>query len=167
MRSVRNVQKRTWFLVGSFMTIMIFALAACGASVGSGSTSTASTPVAHATSVSAYGCPGAVMSTPPAPANVVLKQTESNSIIKAKVGDVIEVDLPFGQSWSGPTTSQGELQLQTPAGYALPTAKVCVWRFTAQGTGTTQLEFYGRAICGKGALCPLYIRSLPFTLVIK
>lgn len=168
MRSVQIRRRRTWFALGSFLTLMIFALAACGANTGSGTTSTGSSPATTpTTTVSAYGCPGAVMTTAPAPAKIVLKQSDSNTTITAHVGDVVEIDLPFGQVWTGPTTSQGELQLQTPVGYALTASKVCVWRFTAQSTGTTQVEFLGKAICQKGQLCPLYIMRIPYTIVIK
>jgi hypothetical protein len=167
MRTVQTVQKRTWLLVGSFMTLLVLALAACGTNVGSGSTSTGATSTTPTASASSYGCPGSVMNTSPAPANIVLKESDHNSTVTAHVGDVIEVDLPFGQSWTGPTTSQGKLQLQTPAGFALPASKMCVWRFTVQSAGTTQLQFYGQAICKKGAMCPLYIMRLPYTIVSK
>ncbi|GAC1565742.1 MAG: hypothetical protein NVS3B14_04500 [Ktedonobacteraceae bacterium] len=171
MRSVQTSRRRTWFVVGSFLTIIVFALAACGTNVGSGSTSAGSsstTPTkTTGTTASAYGCPGTVMTTPPAPANVVLNQSNSSSTVTAHVGDVVEIELPFGQAWSGPTTSQGALQLLPPAGFALTASKVCVWRFTAQSAGTIQLNFYGKAICRKGQMCPLYIMRLPFTVAVK
>jgi len=107
------------------------------------------------------------MTTSPAPANVVLKQSDSSVTVTARVGNVVEVDLPFGQVWSGPTTSQGTLQLQAPAGYALTASKVCVWRFTAQSAGTTALNFYGKAICQKGQMCPLYIMRLSYKVVVN
>jgi len=107
------------------------------------------------------------MTTAPSPAKIVLKQSDSNATITAHVGDVVEIDLPFGQTWTGPTASQGELQLQGPAGYAMTASKMCVWRFTAQSTGTTQVEFYGKAICQKGQMCPLYIMRIPYTIVVK
>jgi len=101
------------------------------------------------------------------PANVVLKPSNSSTTVNAHQGDVIEIQLPFGQLWNGPTTSQGVLQLQSPAGYASQTANSCVWRFTAQETGTTQLNFYGKAMCKKGQLCPQYVMSVPFTINVK
>ena len=168
MRSVQSVQRRTWFALGSFLVLLVFALAACGSNTSGGSTTTGagSTATPPATA-SAYGCPGTVMTTAPSPAKIVLKQSDSNSTITAHVGDVVEIDLPFGQTWTGPTASQGELQLQGPAGYAVTASKMCVWRFTAQSTGTTQVEFYGKAICQKGQMCPLYIMRIPYTIVIK
>ncbi len=168
MRSVQSVQRRTWFALGSFLVLLVFALAACGSNTGGGSTTSGagSTATPPATA-SAYGCPGTVMTTAPSPAKIVLKQSDSNATITAHVGDVVEIDLPFGQTWTGPTASQGELQLQGPAGYAVTASKMCVWRFTAQSTGTTQVEFYGKAMCQKGQMCPLYIMRIPFTIVIK
>ena len=158
--------RRTWFLVGSLVAILAFMLAACGSNTGT--TSTGSPPATPTPVVNTNGCPSStVVGTAPSPANVVLTQSNHNTTITAHKGDVIEVDLPFGQSWSGPTASQGELQLQTPAGFALTTSHMCVWRFTAQGAGTTVLTFYGKAICKQGEMCPQYIKSLPYTIVIK
>lgn len=168
MRSIRHI-RHSFVLVGLLVVVMAFVLAACGTSVGSGTGSAKSTssptPVASAAKT---GCPSStVMNTPPAPANVVLKANNNNTVVNAKVGDVVEVDLPFGQSWTGPTASQGSLSLQQPAGFALTSSKVCVWRFTAQSAGTTQLQFLGKAICKPGIVCPFYIMRLPFTVVVK
>jgi hypothetical protein len=169
MRAVQIDRRRSIWLIISLATVLVFVLTACGTNSGSGSTSTGSTPPSTSTStVSPHGCPSnAVIGTTPTPANVVLKPSNSSTTINAHQGDVIEIQLPFGQLWNGPTTSQGVLQLETPAGYASGTANSCVWRFTAQGTGLTQLNFYGRAICKKGEMCPQYIMSVPFTINVK
>jgi hypothetical protein len=172
MRAVQSSRRRSFFLLVSLAAAFPFLLAACGAN-GSGSTSTGSAPSPVPTStstgrVSSNGCPSnAVVGTAPAPATLVLKPSDSRSTINAHLGDVIEIQLPFGQAWSGPTSSQGMLQLQPPAGYAWNTAKACVWRFLVQSTGTTQLNFFGKAICKKGEMCPQYIVSLPFTISVK
>ena len=167
MRSVSRTRQNAWFAFGSLLVLLVFVLAACGYNSG-GSTNTGSTTGTTPTaSASAYGCPGTVMTTAPGPANIVLKPSNSNSTVTAHVGDVVQIELPFGQAWTGPTTSQGGLQLQGPAGSAVTASKVCVWRFTAQGTGTTQMEFYGRALCQKGQMCPQYIMRIPYTIVIK
>ena len=168
MRSVQSVQRRTWFALASFLVLLVFALTACGSNTGGSTTNPGSSSITAATpTVSVYGCPGAVMTTAPSPAKIVLKQSDSNTTITAQVGDVVEIDLPFGQAWTGPTTSQGQLQLQGSAGYAVTASKMCVWRFTAQSTGTTQVEFYGRAICQKSQVCPLYIMRIPYTIVVR
>ena len=169
MRTVQIDGRRSIWLVMSLATALVFVLTACGANSGTGTTSTGSPPPPISTSgVNVHGCPSnAVISTTPTPANVVLKPSNSSTTINARQGDVIEIQLPFGQVWNGPTTSQGVLQLETPAGYAWGASNSCVWRFTAQGTGVTQLNFYGKAMCKKGALCPQYIMSLPFTINVK
>jgi hypothetical protein len=150
------------------VTLLAFVLAACGTNTGAGSGSKNPTPASPTAATSQTGCPGStVMTTPPSPANVVLKPANNSTTISAQVGDVVEVDLPYGQAWSGPSVSQGSLSLQQPAGFALTPSKVCVWRFTAQSAGTAQLEFYGKAICETGHACPQYIVRLPFTISVK
>ncbi len=171
MRTVQVNRRRSIGLIVLLATALILVLAACGSN--SGSTSTGSTPAPTPTptthrAVNPYGCPSdAVVSTAPPQANMKLKLSDSKTTVNAHQGDVIEIDLPFGQVWSGPSTSQGVLQLQGPAGYASTAAKACVWRFTVQGAGTTQLAFYGKAICQKGQLCPQYVMSVPFTIAAK
>jgi hypothetical protein len=169
MRTVQLDRRKSLWLIISLITALTFVLTACGANTGSGSTSTGSTSTPTATStVNPHGCPSnAVVGTTSTQANVVLKPSNSTTAVNAHQGDVIEVQLPFGQLWNGPTASQGVLQLQTPFGYASQTTNSCVWRFTAQGTGTTQLNFYGRGICKKGAMCPQYVMSVPFTINVK
>lgn len=171
MRMVQMGRRNSLWLILSLATALAFILTACGAnsSSGSGTTSTGTTPAPIATSSpNSYGCPSnTVINTASPPANVVLKTSNSNTMVTAHQGDVIEIHLPFGQLWNGPTASQGALQLQTPYGYPSQTASSCIWRFTAQGTGTTQLNFYGRAICKKGQLCPQYVMSIPFSIHVK
>ena len=171
MRTVQIDRRKSLWLIISLATALAFILTACGTNSNSGSSSTTTgtttAPIATST-VNSYGCPSnAVVGTTSTPANVVLKTSNSNKTVTAHQGDVIEVQLPFGQLWNGPTTSQGVLQLQTPYGYASQTANSCIWRFTAQGTGTTQLNFYGRAMCKKGQMCPQYVMSVPFSIHVK
>jgi hypothetical protein len=169
MRIVQIDRRKSLWLIISLATALTFVLTACGANTGSGSTSTGSTSTPTATSiVNSYGCPSnAVVGTTATQANIVLKPSNSNTAVNVHQGDVIEIQLPFGQLWNGPTTSLGVLQLQTPSGYASQTVNSCVWRFTAQGAGTTQLNFYGRAMCKKGQMCPQYVMSVPFTINVK
>ena len=168
------IQRRSFLFIVPLALILTFAFAACGSNGGT-STGAGSTPTSAPTPVktvgvagTSQGCPNATVVNPPQnKPNVTIELTNKNSTITAHSGDLIEVRLPFGQQWNGPTTSQGVLQLQNPAGYALSTAKVCIWRFVAQGTGTTQLDFSARAICTKGQLCPQYILMVPFTIDVK
>lgn len=171
MHTVQIYRRKSLWLIISLATAFVFILTACGtnSNSGSSSTSTGTTPVPSATStVNSYGCPSnAVVDTTSTPANVVLKMSNSNTIVTVHQGDVIEIQLPLGQLWNGPTTSQGVLQLQTPYGYVSQTAKSCIWRFTAQGTGTTQLIFSGRAMCKKGQMCPQYVIGVPFSIHVN
>ncbi len=156
------------FLLVSLAALLTFVLAACGGS-GSG---IVMTPTLTRTTVpgygTAHGCPSDAVVTPvPPSANVTVKMTDANTTITAHIGDVIEVQLPFGLRWTGPTTSGGGLQVQPPAGYASTALGMCIWRFSTVSTGTTHLTFFARAICQKNQYCPQYILALPFTIVVK
>jgi len=100
-------------------------------------------------------------------ASVIVKPTQMNQTISAHNGDIIEIQLPFGHKWTGPTTSQGILQIQGPAGYASKSANACVWRFVVKGTGTAQLVFHSQALCQAGQVCPMYITAMPFDFNVK
>lgn len=167
---VKVIRQQSIFFVIPLTLILAFVLVACGSNGGTGSPS-GSTPTTTPTSVgttAAHGCPGGVTANPPqGTANVIVQFKKSENTATAHKGDVIEVRLPFGHVWSGPTTSQGVLQLQTPYGYASAAAKACIWRFTAVDTGTAQLSFSGRPICPKGAMCPMYVLLAHFTIDVK
>jgi len=147
MRTVQINRRKSLWLIISLATVLTFVLTACGTNSGSGSssTSTGTTPVPTATSaLNPHGCPSnAVVGTSPAQANIVLKPSNSNTAVDAHQGDVIEVQLPFGQLWNGPTTSQGVLQLQTPYGFASQTAN---WQSHMQKGPTVS------AVCGEHAV---------------
>lgn len=169
------MRRRSLILVVPFVLALVFALSACGTNTTTGATpgSTATAPLATATATqsqaTADGCPGnTVVTTPPAAANVVLTSADSGTTMNAKKGDVVEVNLPFGHTWQGPTNiPQNLLVAQGPAGYAYPSAKACVWRFLASGTGTAHLDFAGRPICKKGQACPMYVMAVVLTVNIK
>jgi hypothetical protein len=151
---------------------LLFMLAACGSTTttGAGSTPT-SAPGSGATTVpgkTTVGCPNRAVVTPLQKVpNVTLHVANSHSTSSARQGDLIEVQLPFGRQWSGPTTSQGALELQSPYGYANDTLKMCIWQFVAKGAGTAHLNFSGRPICLPGQLCPQYIQDVPFIIEVK
>ena len=154
------------------LLVLLFTLAACGSNTttGAGSTPT-SAPTTGATTAPGKitsGCPNnAVVSPPQKTPNITLHVANSNSTSMAHKGDLIEIQLPFGQQWTGPTASQGALELQSPSGYASTALKMCIWQFIAQGTGTSKLNFTGRPICVAGQLCPQYIQNVPFTIEVK
>ena len=175
MHKINNVGQKPLplFLILSLTALLTFVLAACGSNGGtSPGSGAASTPTPAPTTVRGYGtaleCPSdaVVTNAPPAP-NVTIKLADAHATITAHVGDVIEIQLPFGLRWTGPSTSVGGLQLQTPAGYASTATKVCIWHFNAQSTGRTQLVFSARAICKTGQSCPQYAVTVTFTIVVK
>ncbi len=173
MHRVHVVKRRSFPLIVSLVIAVAFLLTACGKNAGTGTGSTGNTPSTPPPTVvqgygTANGCPSdTVISTAPSKPDVTVKLTDNGTTVNAHVGNVIEFDLPFGRAWGGPTTSLGVLELQTPAGYAWQANKVCVWRFTAQGTGTTRVDFSARALCKKGEFCPQFLQDVPFTISVK
>ncbi len=173
----RIIRRQSFLFIAPLVLILVFVLSACGANggttTGSGSTATttptsAPTTATGTTTGTTTGCPSnAVVNPSQATPNVIIKLSNSNGTVTAHNGDLIEVRLPFGQQWSLPVTPGNILQLQTPSGYALTAAKVCIWHFIAKGTGTAQLTFSAKAICKPGQMCPLYIMQVPFTIVVK
>ena len=105
MCRIHIVSRRSLLLI---VSLTFFVLAACGPNRGVGS-GAGSTPTPTPTTIqgegTAYGCPSntVVTTTPPA-ANLTVNLTDANSTVTAHVGDVIEIQLPFGLSWAGPTT---------------------------------------------------------------
>lgn len=169
LSSHRPGQRASVALITGLSLLLLLILAACGTNSGSGTgAAPGSTPTKGTGSANNLtGCPSNAAAPATSTANVLIKPSQANSTITAHVGDVIEVLLPFGHKWSGPTASQGQLELQTPSGYASTANGVCVWRFVAKGTGTTQLNFTSQALCKPGELCPQYIMSVPFTINVK
>ena len=114
-----------------------------------------------------HGCPSTSVGSQSATPKVIVTPQDVNHTITAHTGDLIAFQFPFGQSWSGPTTSQGHLALLPPAGYADPQAQVCVWRFVARSTGVTHLDFFEGPLCQLGQVCPYFVVLFSFTVAIK
>jgi hypothetical protein len=168
MWSIHRASQKSLYWLVSLAALLTFALVACGGT-GSG---TGFTPTPTPTTVQGYGtahgCPSDAVVTPAPPvANVTIKLSDANADVTVHVGDVLEIQLPFGLRWTGPTISGGGLHIQTPAGYAATALGMCIWRFNAAGAGTTHLTFFARAICQKNQYCPQYVLALPFTIVVK
>jgi len=181
MRSIQPITTIKRYFSSSILAFTLLLLtcivAACGSNAGSGSStgsSSGSTPPVQPSPTAvkgygtAHGCPSdLVVNTAPSTANVVVKQLSANTLTTAHVGDVIEIRLPFGHKWGGPTTSQGNLTIQQPSGYAWKSDSVCIWRFVAKSAGTTNIHFTSQAICKPGQMCPFYIAELPLTITVK
>lgn len=166
-----SANKRTFHRALILIPALVFLLSACGANTGSGTGSSGGTGAAPGTTpvpkFNSTGCPSSTAVANAPAANVLVKAQQANTTITAHNGDVIEIQLPFGHQWGGPSASQGQLELQTPYGYVSQANSACVWRFVAKGTGTTSLTFTSRALCKPGQLCPQYIMELPFTIDVK
>jgi len=168
MHTINVVRRKSFPLIVSLVIAVAFLLTACGTNTGTGTGNAPSTPTPVQSYGTTNGCPSnVVISTAPSKPDVTVKPTDTIHTINAHVGNVIEFDLPFGLMWGGPNTSLGVLALQTPAGYAWQASKACVWRFTAQGIGTTQVDFSARALCKKGGFCPQYVTEMSFTISVK
>jgi hypothetical protein len=169
-KDVHIIRRQSIVFIIPLTFILVFILAACGYNGGTstGSGSTPSPTPTHGVPIASHGCPGGIVPNPPqGKANIVVPYKKSMTTVNASKGDVIEFHMPYGEQWTGPTTSQGVLQLQTPYGYASTTAKACIWRFVAADTGTAQLNFSARAICPKGAMCPMYVLLAHFTVNVQ
>ena len=170
------MHRQSQVFIASFVLLLVLVLSACGTNgttSGSASGTTTSTPGATATATQAQGtkdgCPNTtVVTTAPPAATIVLTSSQSGATINAKQGDTIEINLPFGHLWQGPTNaSLSPLAVQGPAGYAYSSARSCVWRYVAASTGTVHLNFVGRPICQKNQACPMYLMDVPFTIDVK
>ena len=139
------------------------------ASVTSTRSSNATPSPTAQSQANAHGCPNnTTVTTQPSAATVTLKSSNSGTPVSVKKGDTIEVDLLFGMTWRGPANAFPQLlAMQNPAGYASSTAKACVWRFVAIGTGTAGLTFSGQPICLAGHFCSMTSVDVDFTIEIK
>jgi ABC-type Fe3+-hydroxamate transport system substrate-binding protein len=168
-----NFQRKSLVMFSLTSLVLLLLLAACGSAGGtttggSGATGSTPLPIPTQTYSAANGCPSnVVMTTDSSKPTRTIQLADAKAPIVVHNGDTLEIRLPFGSQWSGPTISQGVLQLQGPAGYALKSDKVCVWSYVAKGTGTTTLDFSKRALCKPGQFCPMYILKMPFTIEVK
>lgn len=175
MPKIYKIRRKSLVLVVPALLVLTLVMAGCGSSSSSGSGNSgtdtgASTPSPTVTkgTASTQGCPNNVILSPAQGApTITVTQGESQKPVAAHQGDIIEVQLAANHRWTGPTTSQGNLELQTPYGYVSQNKNMCVWRFVAKSAGTTNLNFEGHPICQKGQMCPQYILSLPFSIVVK
>jgi hypothetical protein len=169
MRRNHHASQKQLVLIVSLVALLAVALAGCGSSGGTGSgPGSTPTPTASQGYGTAHGCPSDAVVTPEPPAaNVTVTLSDANRTRTAHVGDVIEIQLPFGLRWAGPVISGGGLQLQTPAGYASRSKGMCIWRLNALHAGTTGLTFSAMALCNDSHLCPQFVLAVPFTIVVK
>jgi len=154
-----------------FVTIFALILAACGTRSGGTGVGLHPSPIPTSGTVpgygTAHGCPSdVVVSSAPPAADITVQPKQGATPIAAHQGEVIEIQVPFGLTWEGPTTSQGPLQLQSPYGYVWKPDSACIWRFLAQGTGTVELLFSGMAICQRNLHCVPSVTEASFTIKV-
>jgi Na+-transporting NADH:ubiquinone oxidoreductase subunit NqrF len=169
MHSSTDFQRRLLLIVIVFL--LTVAITACGSNASKTNAtslppSRSATPTMISTPGELTGCPShVIVTTPPPPPSVLLTPSASKQLYVARIGDIIEVDLPFGEAWTGPIHLAGALLMQTPAGYAW--GKTCIWRFLARSTGKEQLAYIGHALCKKDVACFFSVNEAAFTVVVK
>lgn len=163
---ITSQNRPTLLLLFFLAALLIVILAACTSNIGA-----SPQPTQQPTTVqgygATYGCPSDAVVTSLSTPNVKIKPTDENSIVTAHVGEVVEVQLPFGHRWTGPTISGDGLQLLSPSGFASTADRMCLWRFNALNQGLTQLTFSAQAICKKGQVCSLYAFAVTFRVEVK
>jgi hypothetical protein len=153
-----------WLLLNGLLLLML------GGCAGADKSSEAHvTPTATQSHGAQYGCPNnIVVTSPPTPPDIVIRPAQNNTTITVHLKDLVEMQMPFGHIWQGPTNSQDGLHLQSPSGYAWKADQACIWRFVADRTGTTEVTFLEKPLCRKGQPCPLIEILIRFTLnVVK
>ena len=157
---------------------LTLAFAGCGAGAagpagtGGAATSTATAGAAHHPGGTAVRpCPGPYGSASdvhPAPA-VLLTTSTPNRSAAAHNGDVIQVRLPSTMRWqymSDRSVTGRTVAVLQPAGIEDNALNLCVWNFTAQGTGSASLVFDGSPECDVKVPCAQNIQQLTFTVAV-
>lgn len=171
MPKIYKIRRKSLVLVIPLTLLLALTVAGCGSSTtGTSGVARDVTPSPTLTKGgdSTQGCPDNVTLNPaPDAPTLTITQGESQTPVTVHQGQILEIQLPVSQRWTGPTTSQGNLELQTPYGYVSEARTMCVWRFIARSKGTTNLNFDAHPICLKGQMCPQFILTLPFMIVVK
>jgi hypothetical protein len=171
MRTIHALWQKKILYIILFVIIAAGALAACGTNSGGRGTGATASATPTLATIRGYGtvhgCPSdVVVSAAPAAPDVKILPAQGAAAINVHTGNVIEIQMPFGLVWEGPTKSQGALQLQSPYGYTWKASNACIWRFVAKDTGTVGLNFYGRAI-SKVSLCTPSVSIASFTIKVS
>lgn len=171
VRIRRTLWQKKVLCIVLFITLVASIFVACGtrsSAAGTGSISPSNSPTSIVAGFgTAQGCPSDVVVSSAPAADITVELQQGKGIINVHKGEVIEIHLPFGLAWEGPSTSQGVLQLQVPYGYAWKESNACIWRFVAKDTGTVALFFFGRALCKKSHLCVPSVAVASFTFKIN
>jgi hypothetical protein len=177
MRPIYAFRRQMCVYIVLFVAIGASVLAGCGTNSSgtgaTGGTGTTATPSPMPTSETirgygtAYGCPSdVVVSNSPATANITVRPGQGQTTFSVHTGDVMEIQMPFGIAWRGPTAPVEVLQLQSPSGYVWKPSNACIWRFVARGAGKVKLTFEGMALCKKVPLCVPSVEIAEFTVQV-
>ncbi len=117
----------------------------------------------------ATGCPEATQSvTWPSAPTVIVTSHMNNGTVSVKVGQTVEVDLPFGHAYQlMPGTSGSVLRLDAPAGYGDAAKQACVWHFTATQAGGAQLTYTVGPVCIGHEQCPQYLGTFRINVSVS
>lgn len=149
------------WLLGTLVLALSLGLAACGASSSNAGVGTTTTN-------QATGCPGPNQIVSRAPASVLVSANGSTRQVTLKVGQTLEVQLPFGRKWSLFPQSADTLSMTTPAGYGDVTVQSCIWRFTAAHAGSTTVTFDFAPLCPPtAAQCSQLAGRSSFTITVQ
>lgn len=145
-------------------------LTACGvtSTTTGGAGTTASVPTTTATSKpTSTGCPLPTQVVSRAPATVIERPVGTGvKPVSLKVGQTVEVQLPFGHKWALFPMSSAILSLQSPAGYGDASVQSCIWRFQAAQTGSENLTFIEQPLCDTGVECPNYVTQVEIPVTV-
>jgi hypothetical protein len=157
-------RRTAWLGLALFATL---GLAACGVTSttgGAGTTATSPTATSKPTST---GCPLPNQMISRAPANVTVRPvSEGVKPVSITVGQIIEVQLPFGHRWALFPPGSSDLTVQSPAGYGDASVQSCIWRFQGAQAGSETLIFEEQPLCQSGMECPNYVTQIQIPVTV-
>ena len=148
--------------------VTLLALAGCGSAtsaVGGAHTATGTPGKPGVGKLTVRGCPGpwGTANDAGSPAVVLTNQQKSGN---ARVGDLIQVQVPATQHWTQIDASPN-LALQQPAGVQVSATNVCVWTYRAISAGDASVQLTGGALCEPTRPCPAYAVLADFAITIR
>jgi len=164
------MQIRKGKLVGAVAALLLLGLAGCGVSSTNtgGAGNVASIPTGGATKgVTHPVCPDTTTTvswSSATSAQLSLAQPRAT----VTVGQSVEVALPANLQWTySPTSGQGIVQLQQPAGYYDASRQSCIWRFVTLAKGQATLAYSRIAVCVPGTKCSQVAMAVPLDLTVS
>ena len=182
--SARRMRRVALTLLGAVCLLGALALGGCGASttgVGGGPgnsgganpggprlpvgspTASEGGPITGTTVRPCVGRDVAPAKTP----TIVLTVKNSHQTTQARVGDVIEIELPAKMRWNSPTVpANGTLTPLQPQGGMDEQTQTCRWVYEASAAGTAKLGYTGICRCESNSPCPAIAEDEEFTIQV-